>query len=266
MLERYRLQRRLGAGAFGTVWLAHDERLDREVAVKILPRERIIGGASSARPAPPRGSPHPGIVTLYEAAVDDEGAYLVSELVRGTTLDAAAASRPPVGPRHRGDRRSPSATPSPMRTQHGVVHRDVKPSNVLVPERPAQSPRSSAKLTDFGVARVVGGDSLTRTGDVIGTLAYMAPEQAEGREAGAGADLYSLALVALRGAHRRQPGPDRHRSAARTPARSLPAAAATPAPRPPARARARGSISRFGPARANAARCTELRLALSAAP
>ena len=64
------------------------------------------------------------------------------------------------------------------------MHRDVKPSNILVPERP-RSPAQPAKLTDFGVARVVGGDSLTRTGDVIGTAAYMAPEQAEGREAGA---------------------------------------------------------------------------------
>ncbi len=74
------------------------------------------------------------------------------------------------------------------------MHRDVKPSNVLVPDRPA-TPAQLAKLTDFGVARVVGGDSLTRTGDVIGTAAYMAPEQAEGLEAGAAADLYSLALV-----------------------------------------------------------------------
>jgi hypothetical protein len=76
----------------------------------------------------------------------------------------------------------------------GVVHRDVKPSNVLVPDAPP-SAAQVAKLTDFGVARVVGGESLTSTGDVIGTLAYMAPEQAEGLEAGPAADLYSLALV-----------------------------------------------------------------------
>ena len=75
------------------------------------------------------------------------------------------------------------------------MHRDVKPSNILVPERPS-SHAHPAKLTDFGVARVIGGDSLTRTGDVIGTAAYMAPEQAEGREAGPPADLYALALVA----------------------------------------------------------------------
>src|SRR5205807_9676815 len=72
----------------------------------------------------------------------------------------------------------------------GVVHRDVKPSNVLVPEQPA-TPAQIAKLTDFGVARIIGGDALTRTGDVIGTEAYMAPEQAEGLENGAAADRYS---------------------------------------------------------------------------
>jgi len=76
----------------------------------------------------------------------------------------------------------------------GIVHRDVKPSNVLVPERPT-SRAHPAKLTDFGVARVIGGASLTLTGDVVGTAAYMAPEQAEGRETGVPADVYSLALV-----------------------------------------------------------------------
>ena len=81
----------------------------------------------------------------------------------------------------------------------GVVHRDVKPSNVLIAERMNGAAEPIAKLTDFGVARVIGGDSLTRTGDVIGTAAYMAPEQAEGREADASADIYSLALVLYEG-------------------------------------------------------------------
>ena len=79
----------------------------------------------------------------------------------------------------------------------GVIHRDVKPSNVLIPERPTIAAQL-ARLTDFGVARIVGsppGDSLTLTGDVIGTAAYMAPEQAQGLPAGAAADLFSLALV-----------------------------------------------------------------------
>jgi hypothetical protein len=193
VLDRYRLHRRLGAGGFGTVWLARDERLDREVAVKIVPRARVIEGRLEREARATARLAHPGIVTLYEAAVDDEGAYLVSELVRGFTLDALLADG------RLSDRDIvviAIALCDALTHAHaqGVVHRDVKPSNVLVPDVPA-SPAQVAKLTDFGVARVIGGDSLTMTGDVIGTLAYMSPEQAEGREAGPPADLYSLALV-----------------------------------------------------------------------
>ncbi len=193
MLERYRLRRRLGAGAFGIVWMARDERLERDVAVKILPRERIVGGRFEREARAAARLVHPGIVTLYEAAVDDEGAYLVSELVRGATLDRMLEQG------QLSDRDIAAlgvALCDALMHAHaqGIVHRDVKPSNVLVPDQPS-SPAGAAKLTDFGVARVVGGDSLTRTGDVIGTLAYMAPEQAEGLEAGPAADLYSLALV-----------------------------------------------------------------------
>jgi hypothetical protein len=196
VLDRYRLQRRLGAGAFGTVWLARDERLERDVAVKILPRERTMSHPPGRFEREARAAArlsHPAIVTLYEAAVDDEGAYLVSELVRGETLDALLehgqlSDRDIIG--------IALALCDALQHAHdqGVVHRDVKPSNVLVPEAPPSSDQL-AKLTDFGVARVLGGDALTHPGDVLGTLAYMAPEQAEGLEAAEPADLYSLALV-----------------------------------------------------------------------
>jgi hypothetical protein len=193
LLDRYRLVRRLGAGAFGTVWMAYDERLEREVAVKIVPRQRVVGGRLEREARAAARLSHPGIVTLYEAGVDEGSAYLVSELVRGFTLDElleegrlsdrdvleiAIALCHALGHAH----------------SQGIVHRDVKPSNILVPDTPS-SPAAVAKLTDFGVARVIGGDSLTRTGDVVGTAAYMAPEQAEGLEAGPPADLYALALV-----------------------------------------------------------------------
>lgn len=193
ILERYRLHRRLGGGGFGTVWLARDERLDRDVAVKILPPDRIVGGRFEREAHAAARLAHPGIVTLYEAAIDEEGAYLVSELVRGSTLDELLEAG------RLSDRDIVAigiAMCDALAHAHaqGVVHRDVKPSNVLVPEQPS-TPAQVARLTDFGVARVIGGDSLTRTGDVVGTAAYMAPEQAEGREAGAAADLYSLTLV-----------------------------------------------------------------------
>lgn len=193
VLGRYRLHRRLGAGAFGTVWLARDERLDREVAVKIVPRERIVGGRFEREARAAARLAHPGIVTLFEAAVDDQGAYLVSELVLGATFDEVLEAG------RLSDRDIVAigvALCDALAHAHaqGIVHRDVKPSNVLIPDRPA-TPAQAVKLTDFGVARVIGGDSLTQTGDVVGTLAYMAPEQAEGLEVRASADLYSLALV-----------------------------------------------------------------------
>src|SRR5437764_8041900 len=193
VLGRYRLHRRLGAGGFGTVWHARDERLDRDVAVKLLPRERVVGGRFEREARAAARLSHPSIVTLYEAAVDDDGAYLVSELVRGSTLgELLVAGRlsdrdiVQIGVGLCGALAHAHA--------EGVVHRDVKPSNILVPEHPA-TPAQLAKLTDFGAARIIGADALTRTGDVVGTAAYMAPEQAEGLEAGAPADLYSTALV-----------------------------------------------------------------------
>jgi hypothetical protein len=193
VLGRYRLTRRLGAGAFGSVWSARDERLDRDVAVKLLARERVVHARFEREARAAARLQHPGIVTLYEAAVDDHGAYLVSELVRGRTLDALLKQG------RLSDRdilEIGIALCDALAHAHalGVVHRDVKPSNVLVPTR-ATGHADRAKLTDFGVAHVAGSDSLTRTGDVIGTLAYMAPEQADGSEVGPEADLYALALV-----------------------------------------------------------------------
>jgi hypothetical protein len=194
VLDRYRLLRRLGAGGFGVVWLAHDERLDRVVAVKRIATHDAAAGTRAEREAKAAARlQHPGIVALYESGRDDGAVYLVSELVRGRTLGAlleegALSDRDIV--------RVGVALCDALAHAHGrgVVHRDVKPGNVMVPDQPHDG-AGVAKLTDFGVARIAGEDVLTRTGDVVGTLAYMAPEQAEGRDAGAEADLYALALV-----------------------------------------------------------------------
>jgi eukaryotic-like serine/threonine-protein kinase len=213
ILGRYRLHRPLGAGGFGTVWMARDERLERDVAVKVLARDRIVGGRFEREARAAARLSHPGIVTLYEAAVDDDGAYLVSELVRGSTLSQMLeAGR--LSDRDIVEIGIVLCEALSHAHGQGVIHRDVKPSNVLVPDDPA-SPRQVAKLTDFGVARVIGADTLTRTGDVVGTAAYMAPEQADGREAGAAADLYSLALVlyeALTGVNPIATGPPAQRA------------------------------------------------------
>jgi tRNA A-37 threonylcarbamoyl transferase component Bud32 len=193
VLDRYALHMRLGTGAFGSVWMARDERLERDVAVKILARELIADGRFEREARAAARLAHPGIVTLYEAAVDDEGAYLVSELVRGQTLGALLQAGE-LSDRDILEIGVGLCDALAHAHEQGVVHRDVKPSNVLVP-RSGRSTRTPCKLTDFGVARIIDSDSLTRTGDVIGTLNYMAPEQSAGLEAGEEADLYSLALV-----------------------------------------------------------------------
>jgi serine/threonine protein kinase len=201
VMDRYRLTKRLGSGAFGTVWSARDERLDRDVAVKVLPRERVIHARFEREARAAARLQHPAIVTLYEAAVDDEGAYLVSELVRGRTLDALL-EQGKLSDREILEVGVALCDALAHAHAQGVIHRDVKPSNVLVPGRNRGGGRvggnqfgDRAKLTDFGVAHVIGGATLTHTGDIVGTLAYMAPEQADGREVGPEADLYSLALV-----------------------------------------------------------------------
>jgi hypothetical protein len=201
VLERYRLLEQLGSGGFGVVWRAHDELLHREVALKRVPivaggdpidSERATREAlAAARLA------HPAIVALYEASATPDAFYLISELVDGKTLAALIAARTladedllEIG----------LALTDALAHAHarGVIHRDVKPQNVLVPDHPDER-GGVAKLTDFGGARLAGEDALTRTGDVLGTLAYMAPEQSEGREAAEPADLYALALVLYEG-------------------------------------------------------------------
>ncbi|HEY6761642.1 MAG TPA: serine/threonine-protein kinase, partial [Baekduia sp.] len=198
VLDRYELHRRLGGGGFGTVWLAHDLKLDRTVAVKRIPAP----DADTAKRAQREGVAaarlqHPAIVALHEAGADEENVYLVSELVRGATFarlleEGALSDRDVV--------EIGVALCDALAHAHkrGIVHRDVKPLNILVPDNTAEG-GAPAKLTDFGVARIAGDDALTRTGDVVGTLAYMAPEQAEGREVGAPADLYALGLCLYEG-------------------------------------------------------------------
>ena len=191
-LGRYSLGRRLGAGGYGVVWQAWDERLRREVAVKIVPAED--GGARAPREAQAAARlNHPGIVALYELAADAEQAYLVSELVPGRNLAELERAR---ALSDRDVARIGAELCDALEHAHerGVVHRDVKPQNVMVVAEPAAG-SGFAKLADFGVAHLAGAERLTGTGDVVGTLAYMAPEQAEGRAVTPTCDVYSLALT-----------------------------------------------------------------------
>ena len=192
-LGRYRLGPRIGAGGFGTVYEARDERLGRSVAVKAIPADGRADERAKREAHAVARLDHPGIVSVFDAGEEDGSRFLVSELVVGATL-AQLESAGAVS--DRDVLRIGLALADALAHAHerGVIHRDVKPQNVMVPERP-RSPYGAAKLTDFGVAHLAGDEPLTRTGDVVGTLAYMAPEQAAGEHVDARCDLYALGLV-----------------------------------------------------------------------
>ena len=200
LLGRYRLLEQIGSGGHGTVWIARDQERRQRVAVKRIPcghddpRERLRierEGRAAAR------LDHPAIVALYDTGDDAAAHYLISELVEGSSLSALYRGG---GVADRALMAIGSVLADALVHAHerGVVHRDVKPQNVIVPAHPAADD-APAKLTDFGIARLTGEHPLTGTGDVIGTFEYMAPEQAEGRTAGPQADLYSLALTLYEG-------------------------------------------------------------------
>jgi eukaryotic-like serine/threonine-protein kinase len=208
---RYRLLERLGAGGFGVVWRAQDELLRREVALKRIPlppdlhsrdgpddRDEPQAGERASREALASARlAHPAIVALYEAYVDDDAFYLVSELVHGDTL-AQLLAADALSDEELLEIGVALANALAHAHARGVIHRDVKPQNVLVPRDPVARD-TPAKLTDFGGASLSGVDGLTHTGETLGTLAYMAPEQSEGREVDVSTDLYSLALVLYEG-------------------------------------------------------------------
>jgi serine/threonine protein kinase len=190
VLDRFLIERRIGSGGFGVVYEAWDGRLERPVAVKAIEQhgsggdERVLREAQAAARLN-----HPGIVTLYEMGEEDGSALLVSELVEGSTL-ARLAGEDALSDREIGEIGADLCEALDHAHSRGVIHRDIKPQNVQVVDG---QPR--AKLMDFGIASITDAAGLTATGDVIGTLAYMSPEQAEGLEAGPEADVYSLALT-----------------------------------------------------------------------
>jgi eukaryotic-like serine/threonine-protein kinase len=196
-LGRYRLGPRIGAGGFGTVYEARDERLGRDVAVKAIPADGHADDRARREAHAVARLDHPGIVSVFDAGEEDGTRFLVSELVRGSTL-AQLETAGEVSDRDVLRIGLSLADALAHAHERGVIHRDVKPQNVMVPDRP-RSPYGAAKLTDFGVAHLAGDEPLTRTGDVVGTLAYMAPEQAAGERIDERCDLYALGLVLYEG-------------------------------------------------------------------
>lgn len=191
---RYRLTERLGGGGMGVVWKAEDERLRRTVAVKevILPpglddarleeirRRTMREGRIAAK------LHHPQLITVYDVIEDDGRPYLIIEYLPSTSLSRVLDERGTLPPEEVAGLGAQAAAALAAAHEAGVVHRDVKPANVLVGDN------GTIKITDFGVSRVVEDVTGTTTGTFVGTPAYLAPEVAQGKAASFESDVYAL--------------------------------------------------------------------------
>ena len=196
---RYRLGRMLGRGGYARVYEAVDTSLGRTVALKVIDGE----GADPADAARVRSEirllaslSHPSLVTLYDARLASAPAYLSMELIAGPTL-ADLIARGPIAEPEVARIGAEIAEAFAVIHSRGIVHRDVKPSNILIRPggHPGETPR--ATLADFGIASLVGSTRLTKAETVVGTAAYLSPEQARGMPAAPASDVYSLGLVLL---------------------------------------------------------------------
>jgi hypothetical protein len=191
---RYRLEGVLGRGGMSSVYWAHDGVLERDVAVKVL-HERLSADPDQVerfrREARAIASlSHPNIVTLIDRGQVDGDEYMVFELVRGLNLKDFLDARPGLPVAQALGLVLQAARGLAYAHERGIVHRDVKPQNVLVNDE------GVAKVTDFGIARNAGlDDSLTQTGTILGTTDYLSPEQAQGQAVDERADQYSLGVV-----------------------------------------------------------------------
>ncbi|MEB8344410.1 serine/threonine-protein kinase [Streptomyces endophyticus] len=191
---RYRLGESIGRGGMGRVWRAHDEVLHRAVAVKELTAAQWVAEAdravllartqTEARAAARIN--HPAVVTVHDVLEHDDRPWIVMELVEGRSLADAVKEDGRVAPAEAA--RIGLWTLRALRAAHtaGVLHRDVKPGNVLL------ASNGQVKLTDFGIAQVEGDSTITRTGEIVGSVDYLAPERVRGNEPGPASDLWAL--------------------------------------------------------------------------
>ena len=191
---RYELAEVIGRGGMGTVYRAFDLVLGRPVAIKTLSwliadqhPNSVARFEREARAA--AALSHPGVVAVYDTGVEESTHFIVMELVAGRSLEAVLRDEAPLEP----DRAVAiaAAVADALAAAHaaGIVHRDIKPANVMLAED------GSVKVLDFGIARAKGANTLTQTSSVLGTAAYMAPEQAEGKPADERSDIYALGCV-----------------------------------------------------------------------
>jgi serine/threonine-protein kinase len=192
---KYRFIERLGRGGMGTVYKALDETLDREVAIKVLNPELTDGEVMKrfrAEATTLAKLNHPEIATIFEILRSDDDLLMVMELVRGETLERLAQRCGPLPPERAAYLVGQVLDALEHAHGAGIVHRDLKPANVMVTEH------GGVKIMDFGIARVAGAEHLTSDGHMMGTPAYMAPEQVVAKEVDARADLYAAGVLFYR--------------------------------------------------------------------
>src|SRR6266513_3662197 len=189
---RYKVLERLGSGGMADVFLAEDDQLGRKVALKLLHRrfsedpgfvERFRREAQAAA-----GLQHPNVVGVYDRGGYDGTYYIAMEYLPGRSLKQLIRQEAPLNPVRAIDITMQVLKAARFAHRHGVIHRDLKPQNVIVGES------DQAKVTDFGIARA-GASDMTETGSILGTAQYLSPEQAQGHAVSAGSDLYSIAVV-----------------------------------------------------------------------
>ena len=191
-IGKYRVLDRIGRGGMGTVYRAIDETLHREVAIKVLNTELndpSVARRFRAEAVTVARLNHPGIATVYELFQHEGQWLMVMEFVRGETLEALVTRKGPLPHPEAVDLCMQALAALAHAHSLGVVHRDLKPANIMFTES------GTVKVMDFGIARVVGTEHLTSAGFMMGTPAYMAPEQVLGEDIDARADLYAMGVV-----------------------------------------------------------------------
>ena len=192
---RYRSPRLIGRGAMGDIFAATDAVLGREVAVKLLAERYAADSGIRERfqregMAAARLSGEPGAVTIFDVGEHDSRPFIVMELLRGGSLEERLRRDGAQPPARVLAWLEQAAGTLDAGHEHGIVHRDVKPANLLLNER------GEVRVADFGIASAAGLDSMTLTGTVLGTAGYLAPEQAAGERSSPASDRYALAVVA----------------------------------------------------------------------
>lgn len=192
--DRYRLQLRIATGGMGEVWQAEDELILRQVAIKILKEEYLDDGMFLERFRSEAKSAalveHIGIANIFDYGEDTGAAYLVMELVPGESMSRLIEREKKLSEEQVLDIIAQTSRALAAAHAKGLIHRDIKPGNLLI------TPDGKVKITDFGIARVGDQVPLTKTGQVMGTVQYLAPEQATGKPSTPATDLYALGVVA----------------------------------------------------------------------